>query len=75
MTSVWRVCLLWAINLSILLGRMVLGLQTPKIFPELLEVGGQEQPASRSRGSVVLASRQGDYRPPAVTYFPLVFAP
>lgn len=75
MTSVWRVCPLWALNLSILLRGMVLGLQTPKIFPELLEVGGQEQPTSRSRASVVLASHQGDYHPPAVTYFPLVFAP
>lgn len=65
------------LNLSILFGGMVLGLQTPKVFlePLLLLVGGQEQAASRSRGSIVLASHQRDYHSPAVTYFPLVFAP
>lgn len=52
----------------------MLGIQTLKVFSQPLLVGGQEQPASRSRGSTALASHQGDYHPPAVTYFTLVFA-
>lgn len=53
----------------------MLGIQTLKVFSEPLLVGGQEQPASRSRGPTVLTSLQGDYHIPAVTYFTLVFAP
>lgn len=51
--------------LGILSEGMVLGLQTPKVFPEPLLIAGLTALASHSR----------DYHPPAVTYFCLMFAP